>query len=49
MPDFAQQNFGVHKMISGSMVALVTPMFDDGAVDWKRLDELLDLHLREGT
>lgn len=36
-------------MISGSMVALVTPMFDDGAVDWKRLDELLDLHLREGT
>ena len=36
-------------MIGGSMVALVTPMFDDGAVDWKRLDELLDLHMNEGT
>ena len=36
-------------MISGSIVALVTPMFDDGAVDWESLDALLEMHLREGT
>ncbi len=36
-------------MISGSIVALTTPMFDDGAVDWDSLDALLDMHLREGT
>ena len=36
-------------MISGSIVALVTPMLDDGAVDWKSLDSLLEMHLREGT
>ncbi len=36
-------------MISGSIVALVTPMFDDGAVDWESLDALLETHLREGT
>ncbi|MFC1777691.1 4-hydroxy-tetrahydrodipicolinate synthase [Pseudomonadota bacterium] len=36
-------------MISGSIVALVTPMFDDGAVDWKSLDALLEMHVREGT
>jgi 4-hydroxy-tetrahydrodipicolinate synthase len=36
-------------MISGSIVALVTPMLDDGAIDWKSLDGLLELHLRSGT
>ena len=36
-------------MISGSIVALVTPMFDDGAVDWESLDSLLEMHIREGT
>lgn len=36
-------------MISGSIVAIVTPMFDDGAVDWESLDALLEMHLREGT
>jgi 4-hydroxy-tetrahydrodipicolinate synthase len=36
-------------MISGSIVALVTPMLDDGAVDWESLDALLDLHLASGT
>lgn len=36
-------------MISGSIVALVTPMFDDGAVDWDSLDDLLEVHIREGT
>ena len=36
-------------MISGSIVAIVTPMFDDGAVDWESMDALLEMHLREGT
>lgn len=36
-------------MISGSIVALVTPMHDDGAVDWESLDALLDMHVAAGT
>jgi 4-hydroxy-tetrahydrodipicolinate synthase len=36
-------------MISGSIVALVTPMHDDGAVDWESLDALLDMHVTQGT
>ena len=36
-------------MISGSIVALVSPMFDDGSIDWKSMDALLDMHIREGT
>lgn len=36
-------------MISGSMVALVTPMHGDGSIDWQRLDELLEWHIDMGT
>jgi 4-hydroxy-tetrahydrodipicolinate synthase len=36
-------------MFSGSMVAIVTPMTADGALDWSAWDRLLDFHLREGT
>lgn len=36
-------------MISGSIVALVTPMFEDGRLDWASLDNLLDFHLKNGT
>ena len=36
-------------MISGSIVALVTPMFEDGSLDWESLDNLLDFHLNNGT
>ena len=36
-------------MISGSLVALVTPMLADGAVDWEALDALIDWHIDEGT
>lgn len=36
-------------MITGSIVALVTPMFDDDSVDWESLDGLLEMHVREGT
>ncbi len=36
-------------MFSGSMVAIVTPMTADGAIDWPAWDRLLDFHLDEGT
>ena len=36
-------------MISGSIVAMVTPMLDDGSVDWDRLDTLVEWHVEEGT
>ncbi|SFF43011.1 dihydrodipicolinate synthase [Fontimonas thermophila] len=36
-------------MIKGSIVAIVTPMFPDGALDWKGLDELVEWHIAEGT
>jgi 4-hydroxy-tetrahydrodipicolinate synthase len=35
-------------MFSGCMVALVTP-FQDGKVDYKTLDELIEFHLESGT
>ena len=37
------------KPISGSIVALVTPMRDDGAVDYPGLRQLIDWHIAEGT
>jgi len=36
-------------MITGSIVALVTPMHDDGQVDWEALDRLVEFHIKEGT
>jgi len=36
-------------MITGSIVALVTPMHADGNVDWGTLQRLLDMHLDAGT
>lgn len=36
-------------MISGSIVALVTPMLDDGNIDWEALGQLIDWHVVEGT
>lgn len=36
-------------MISGSIVALVTPMRPDGAVDYAALRALVDWHVQEGT
>lgn len=36
-------------MITGSIVALVTPMHADGSVDWAALERLLDMHLEAGT
>lgn len=35
--------------ITGSIVALVTPMFEDGSVDYPTLRKLIDWHIVEGT
>jgi 4-hydroxy-tetrahydrodipicolinate synthase len=37
------------KPIVGSIVALVTPMHDDGSVDYDALRRLIDWHVAEGT
>ncbi len=36
-------------MLSGSLVAIVTPMLADGALDMPRLKALIDWHIAEGT
>lgn len=36
-------------MITGSLVAIVTPMNDDGSLDFPRLRGLIDFHIAEGT
>jgi len=36
-------------MFTGSMVAMVTPMHDDGGVDWTALERLVEHHISEGT
>ena len=41
-------NLSTHP-IRGSIVALVTPMLDDGAVDYPSLRHLIDWHIAEGT
>ncbi|MCH4247712.1 MAG: 4-hydroxy-tetrahydrodipicolinate synthase [Acinetobacter populi] len=35
--------------IHGSIVALVTPMFEDGSVDWDGLKQLVEWHIEQGT
>ncbi|MBT4494128.1 MAG: 4-hydroxy-tetrahydrodipicolinate synthase, partial [Gammaproteobacteria bacterium] len=36
-------------MITGSIVALVTPMLPDGQVDWSKFSALIEWHIEEGT
>jgi 4-hydroxy-tetrahydrodipicolinate synthase len=36
-------------MLTGSLVALVTPMFDDGRVDYESLKRFVDFHIENGT
>jgi len=36
-------------MIRGSIVAMVTPMREDGSVDWERLRDLVNWHVEQGT
>ncbi len=35
--------------ISGSLVAIVTPMHEDGSLDFPSLRSLIDWHIAEGT
>ena len=35
--------------LTGSIVALVTPMHEDGSVDYPTLRKLIDWHIAEGT
>ena len=36
-------------MLTGSMVAMVTPMGNDGSVDWEGLERLVNHHVEQGT
>ncbi|GAB4125427.1 MAG: 4-hydroxy-tetrahydrodipicolinate synthase [Sideroxydans sp.] len=36
-------------MITGSIVAIVTPMHEDGSLDWAAFRALVDFHISEGT
>jgi 4-hydroxy-tetrahydrodipicolinate synthase len=36
-------------MVTGSIVALVTPMHEDGAVDWNKLGDLIEWQIEQGT
>jgi 4-hydroxy-tetrahydrodipicolinate synthase len=36
-------------MIKGSLVALVTPMHDDGSIDWERYRALIEFHIANQT
>jgi len=36
-------------MLTGSMVAMVTPMNEQGAVDWSALEGLVEHHISQGT
>lgn len=40
---------GLIEMFSGSIVALVTPMQDDGGVDYQALEKLVEFHIENGT
>jgi len=36
-------------MVTGSIVAIVTPMQDDGRLDYERFKSLIDFHIEQGT
>ena len=36
-------------MIQGSIVAIATPMFPDGSIDYQRLKSLVEFHISAGT
>ncbi len=36
-------------MFRGSLVAIVTPMWEDGSIDWTALGRLIDFHIDNGT
>lgn len=37
------------QIIQGSIVAIVTPMLENGSVDWKGLEKLVEWHIEQGT
>lgn len=39
----------VHYMFQGSMVAVVTPMGEDGSIDYEALDRLVEFHIAQGS
>ncbi len=39
----------INHSLTGSMVALITPMFDDGSVDFASLEALVEFHIESGT
>ena len=36
-------------MLTGSLVAIVTPMHPDGSVDYEKYKQLIDWHIESGT
>src|SRR5260221_14599547 len=40
---------GARPMITGSLVAIVSPMLEDGRLDLARFKSLIDWHIAEGT
>ncbi|CAC9596503.1 4-hydroxy-tetrahydrodipicolinate synthase [Bathymodiolus heckerae thiotrophic gill symbiont] len=39
----------INHSLTGSMVALITPMFDNGSVDFASLEALVEFHIESGT
>lgn len=39
----------INHPLTGSMVALITPMFEDGSVDFGALESLVEFHVDQGT
>ncbi len=39
----------INHPLTGSMVALITPMFKDGSVDFSALEALIEFHIDQGT
>jgi 4-hydroxy-tetrahydrodipicolinate synthase len=39
----------INHPLTGSMVAIITPMFEDGSVDFDALRSLVDFHIESGT
>ena len=38
-----------HSQLTGSLVAIVTPMFADGGIDWEAFEQLIEWHIEQGT
>ena len=49
MAAFRHPNETLLQQLTGSIVALVTPMLEDGSVDYAALRRLIDWHIDEGT